>query len=362
MVNKEFVKNCDVLKNEYIKIKQRVNSVTYTGQQLEDYLLREIEKFEPRRFEIMSLLGELSFNLNADKKKIYQQEVKKLGIVNMFKEAPYYKNIITKENGYAGDSSLMQMIYKNSFEGATPFGKFLHKQAVLCQACQAVRNRKEFIKNEILKKQGNIYSLGAGPASEMSDILKTGRNNYKFHALDHDIKTLKATKNAIKDPRLTYSIANALKIMRGQYLILTPRMRWIDQCDPQNDFKGASRLSAVFKYKFSRLKAHYDLGFSIGLPDYIRNDTDRNKGITGLTEALFKLIKPGGSLIMGNFSDKNPLDIRFVMEFICDWNLIYRSKKELFDFSRTIPKEEVKSVQVLEEETGINIFLKIDKK
>ena len=53
-----------------------------------------------------------------------------------------FRRIINKPNGYAGDAQMMTFIYRNQFEGKTPFGMFLHKHAVSTKACQAVRNRK----------------------------------------------------------------------------------------------------------------------------------------------------------------------------------------------------------------------------
>jgi len=43
---------------------------------------------------------------------------------------------------------------------------------------------------------------------------------------------------------------------------------------------------------------------------------------------MCKLLEPGGELIVGNFSDNNP--IRTMMEIYAQWYLIHRSKKELF--------------------------------
>jgi hypothetical protein len=70
---------------------------------------------------------------------------------------------------------------------------------------------------------------------------------------------------------------------------------------------------------------------------------------------------PGGSLIIGNFSPNNPRDLRFPMEYVYEWFLIYRTKQEMLDFARAIPEREISKMEVLEEPLGINYFLKIDK-
>jgi extracellular factor (EF) 3-hydroxypalmitic acid methyl ester biosynthesis protein len=112
-----------------------------------------------------------------------------------------------------------------------------------------------------------------------------------------------------------------------------------------------------------RLKKHdYTLIYSAGLYDYIKTfPEDPTKGTIALTKNLFELVRPGGALVIGNFNSRNPLYERFYMEFVVDWQLIYRTKQEMLDFARSIPEREIKSMEVLEEPLGINYFLKIDK-
>ena len=49
------------------------------------------------------------------------------------------------------------------------------------------------------------------------------------------------------------------------------------------------------------------------------------------------------------------------MEYIYDWQLIYRDKLDMFEFVKTINENDIKDIQIIEEPTGINFFLKIDK-
>jgi hypothetical protein len=49
------------------------------------------------------------------------------------------------------------------------------------------------------------------------------------------------------------------------------------------------------------------------------------------------------------------------MEYVYDWQLIYRSKEDMFDFARAIPENKIKEMEILEEPLGINYFLKIVK-
>jgi len=104
------------------------------------------------------------------------------------------------------------------------------------------------------------------------------------------------------------------------------------------------------------------LVYSAGLYDYIQTfPLDDSKGTVALTKNLFALVKPGGSLIVGNFNHDNPRDLRFVMEYIYDWQLIYRDEHEMVNMARKIPERKIKNIRIIKEPTGINYFLKIEK-
>ena len=49
------------------------------------------------------------------------------------------------------------------------------------------------------------------------------------------------------------------------------------------------------------------------------------------------------------------------MEYICNWQVIYRTKQEMLDFACSIPEREISNMEVPQEPLGINYFLKIDK-
>jgi hypothetical protein len=89
---------------------------------------------------------------------------------------------------------------------------------------------------------------------------------------------------------------------------------------------------------------------------------DDSKGTVALTKNLFSLVKPGGSLIVGNFNHDNPKDLRFIMDYVYGWRLIYRHEKDMLEFARAIPENQIKSIQIETEPLGINYFLRIEKR
>jgi extracellular factor (EF) 3-hydroxypalmitic acid methyl ester biosynthesis protein len=68
------------------------------------------------------------------------------------------------------------------------------------------------------------------------------------------------------------------------------------------------------------------------------------------------MVKPGGLVIVTNVSDDNPS--KAWMEYLVEWNLIYRSRQELEDL---IPENvPVRSTRILADVTNVNLFLEIE--
>ena len=365
ILHKQFKNLFSELESGHFEIYDRVNSFPEKGYELEKKLSEEIDRFDPWRLQIMDQLAEISDNFNFEERKAHQDYIQNTRYYQIVQEAPFYWRIMNKPNGYPGDAQMMSYIYNNTFEGDTPFGMFLHKHALSTKACQSVRNRKLYLTDQILKnKSGNILSLAAGPAQEIREVLANSRNNhFRFLALDHDMETLRKFSISKNEDRFQYVLANAFNIISGDYRTATPKDYMFQFCYPRKDFKGFRKLFCNLKYTMGFLKPEeYDLVYSAGLFDYIKTyPLDDSKGAVALTKNLFGRVKPGGSLIVGNFNYKNPRDLRFVMEYIYDWQLIYRDEQDMFDFARTIPDSEIEDIQLIEEATGINYFLKIIK-
>jgi len=364
-IDRNFKTLFNEMEKRHIEIRAKVNSFSEQGNGLEERLSEEIEIFESWRFHKMDRLGEITSNFDKKQKKAHKKFVRDTEYYKIVQEAPFYWRIINKPSGYAGDAEMMSFIYRNQFEGKTPFGMFLHKHAVATKACQSVRNRKDYITEQIQKTNGGqILSLAAGPAQEIREILDGHKGNeFQFLALDHDLDTLQRYDIPNKSHQFTYALANAFQIVSGQYRVVKPRRYMMKYCYPRRDFRGLRKILSSLKYELIDLKnKKFNLIYCAGLYDYIQTfPLDDSKGTVALTKNLFDLLKPGGSLIVGNFNHNNPRDLRFVMEYIYDWRLIYRNRFDMFDFVRTVSKNDIKDIQIIEEPTGINYFIKIDK-
>ncbi|MEO1174785.1 MAG: hypothetical protein AAFX94_22440 [Myxococcota bacterium] len=91
--------------------------------------------------------------------------------------------------------------------------------------------------------------------------------------------------------------------------------------------------------------------YTSGLYDYLEN-----KFAKSLTEKLYDFLAPGGKLLVGNMVEAP--DISWVMDYVVDWKLIYRSDTEVLDWASAIPAEDKR---VISEDTGHCIFLSLKK-
>jgi len=314
----------------------------------------------------LSPLGKLAKVMTAEERRAHQIHLTNSEIHKAFLGAPCVWRAFTKPQGYAGDAALMDLIYRNKFEGAEPFDKVVHKVIVGKLKCsEALRNRKAYIKKHITALTGSdkVLSMAAGPAREIEEFLQENPNaETQFLALDHDVNTLRDCQ--IEDPRFEYAIANAFHFIRGESTIAFPRkIPYINHHhDPCKDFKGLRALLAPVHYRMVSLpENNYNLVYTAGLYDYIINFETSAKGCKALTKFLFEKVAPGGKLVIGNYNWSMPDVDYFLMEFVADWKLFYRNDTEIYSFLDGIDRRLIANAQIECEPSGINSFLVVTK-
>ena len=95
--------------------------------------------------------------------------------------------------------------------------------------------------------------------------------------------------------------------------------------------------------------ADFDVIYSAGLFDYF-SDPVAQLG----AKALFKHLKPGGKLVIGNFNQTTPN--QFTMRLALDWSLIYRSEDDLKRLYANLGE-----LNIEQEPEGVNLFCVIRK-
>ena len=103
----------------------------------------------------------------------------------------------------------------------------------------------------------------------------------------------------------------------------------------------------------SDISGYFDLVWSGGLFDYFNDRVF----IFGL-KRLIKHVKPGGRLVIGNFSVSN--STRNYMEVVGDWFLNYRTEEQMLNLVRKANLN-VTEVKVETTKEGVNLLLNLHK-
>jgi extracellular factor (EF) 3-hydroxypalmitic acid methyl ester biosynthesis protein len=321
---KNYTDNLAIRLNEIQKICLNIeNQLLDKLDETEIYIHSEFENIRTILFNFLDQhlldLKMLTQNYNSVQHKNSGAYFRKI-ILPFLNQSPFWTRVFHKPRGYAGDSEMMQMIYKNKFDGLTLFGKLLHKHGIERPAAQAVRNRRKLIpsliKNlsfvadiehsglqskEFQENTIRILSVACGPAWEMRDLISEIKNHgkYEFYFLDQDQEALIEAKKGIEELEALFS---NLKI-NANYLHGSVR-RLIEDDD--------------FVEKIGKFDFIYSMGLFDYLPDIIASK---------LINRLSLILKSKGELVIGNYHASNP-DIPY-MEYWGDWKLLHRSEQDL---------------------------------
>jgi hypothetical protein len=100
-----------------------------------------------------------------------------------------------------------------------------------------------------------------------------------------------------------------------------------------------------------RLDRHFDLIWSAGLFDYLADQV-----FVMVLRRFVPFIRPGGELVIGNFSKNNPS--RYWMEAVGDWKLHHRTESELRALAHAAGVDDQR-LSIGAEPEGVNLFLHI---
>ena len=238
---------------------------------------------------------------NNDEASIYK--LKRIFVNHLRADFLYGEHIcwsLKKPYGYAGDFKIIDDMYRNDpkTEG---FARLFDNYAPMSAAAFAIRNRKEDIKKFIVSlakanggKPMKIMDLASGPCRDINELLDempSGQCNLSIDCYDQD--------------------ANAIEYAKT---ILGKNMKFVT-------FHKENAVRIAFKKAIPNER--YDLIFSLGLFDYLDERLAQR-----LIASLKGLLKENGVLFIANFGEKYQNPSFYFLEWVGEWQLIYRSESE----------------------------------
>jgi hypothetical protein len=248
-------------------------------------------------------------------------------LLGVMHQDPFTRRAFHKPRGYAGDAVMLDYIYRRDDGGQLPemteLGRHIFDYTTAAPASAAVLARREFISRRIdeltrSNAQMHLLTVAAGHLREASLAITARRRHFaRWVALDAD--------------------ARSLGLVTQQYGSL-----------------GIECHHATFRVMLANRArlGQFDLIYSTGLFDYLVPSIGRR-----LTTGLFQMLRPGGTLIIGNFLP-NIRDIGF-METYMDWQLIYRNRQQMLELTDDIPQAAIAELRLVAEENQNVIFLEL---
>ncbi|MBC7978984.1 MAG: class I SAM-dependent methyltransferase [Armatimonadetes bacterium] len=253
--------------------------------------------------------------------------------------SPFLFRTYTKPLGYAGDYEMVNMMLRDPYEGSSAFAKILNFALLNTEPVVAHRNRIDFLvemlrrecEKRLSKGKTRIFNLACGPAVEVQRFLRECEESdlAEIDLLDFNAETLEYTRARINEARMSGAReTNVRYFQRSVHQLLRAATQ-----GGEADF------------------TNYDVVYCAGLFDYLSQRVCKR-----LVELFCTMVRPGGRVIVTNVAASNPR--KAWMEYVMEWNLIYRNENEMRDL---IPDNQpVTSFSVQEDATGVNLFLEIE--
>ena len=263
-------------------------------------------------------------------------------------QSPAMHRAYMKPCGYPGDYEILNYIYERNFDGRNLFAKTMNLAFSRTRASEAVRARKDVVKERLgalvkgaspLGKPLRVLSVAAGPAQEVYEWLRELTESpvpieIILFDQDHDALTYAFKRlKSITDGANGAGGGRGVKVADVVYLHDSIKRLLTDE----TIFAGFGRFDAIV---------------CAGFFDYLRGPR-----ATAVAQILYRYLAPGGTAYIGNMVPENPG--RWYMEHHLDWYLIYKTRAEMLEFAQNAaPGAEVK---ILEERTGVNPFVTLRK-
>lgn len=257
--------------------------------------------------------------------------------------SPFIRRTFYKPLGYAGDYEMVNMMFRDPFEGESLYAKVMNAYALQLPPIVGHRNRihylrekleQETLRLKLQQRNAHIFNIGCGPAVEVQRFLTETElaNNTHFLLADFNQETLKYTAGILSNLKKRHQRETRVEMVeRSVYQML----------------KGAERIGTGMRAGDDQ----YDFIYCAGLFDYLPDQVCQR-----LTEIFYSMLLPGGLLIVTNV-DNHPA--RNQMECFLDWHLVHRNVDKMRSLAP--PNAVPGNVAIKCDSSGVNVFMEIRK-
>lgn len=294
---------------------------------------RVVEEVLPAMERFEQVAGEVDESDSAVHKSYVRRELHPIVLCS-----PFLYRTYTKPLGYAGDYEMVNMMLRNPYEGSSAFAKMLNFALLHTEPVVAHRNRIDYLietlaretRRRVGRGKTRVFNLACGPAVEVQRFLRERDESdlVEIDLLDFNAETLEYTRERMDEARRDGGRETKLRyFQRSVHQLLRAASQ-----GGEEEFSG------------------YDIVYCAGLFDYLSQRVCKK-----LVELFCTMVRPGGLVIVTNVASSNPR--KAWMEYLMEWNLIYRGREDMEDL---VPEGfPVKRTSVLADDTGVNLFLEI---
>jgi SAM-dependent methyltransferase len=285
--------------------------------------------------EVYDAMGRLRTSLRAlrstlrpDDWTLMGEQARRHPLHDLLLESPFTRRAFEKPRGYAGDAVLMDLIYGMAAPGddLSPLGGMLYGYEFDSPCFQSVRTRRAILAREIdaigaARPNARVLSVASGHLREVEWSRAARAGAVEITAVDQDRDSLSCIA---RDYYQRYRVSTVPATIGD---LLRRSVRFVD----------------------------IDLAYAAGLYDYLEADLAR-----ALTAALFRMLRPGGRLLIANFTPATH-DAAF-METFMDWRLIYRTSEEVRSLAGAIAPSEIAGIDQFFDDNHHVTYLRVVKR
>ncbi|NNC87519.1 MAG: class I SAM-dependent methyltransferase [Akkermansiaceae bacterium] len=321
-----------------IRATATMDRVTLEREVINQLETRVIEEVAPLMTGFEDAVRNVQDGREATHKFYVRRQIHPLVLCSPFTYRTFHKPL-----GYAGDYEMVNMMVRDPYEGGSLFAKILNRAFLQSAPVEAHRNRIDYLvdvlrthaeKNVQAGRRTRVLNLGCGPAHEVQRFLETEEvsDMCDFTLLDFNEETIEYTNKRLTQARTQNGRVTPINVIQRSVHQLLRQASTGDVDLPWESF---------------------DIVYCAGLFDYLSQRVCKR-----LTELFYRLLVPGGFMTVTNVSASNPN--KSWMEYILEWNLIYRDDPGMLDL--TPGGVDHGESELRRDETGVNLFLEIRKR